>query len=210
MMGCMTIRHGTTTGYSHHKCRCDLCRAAVNQYNRERQAAIRAKTPRASKRRPPNGLTCVGPECDRPARYVNPMALCSSHYLQLFFGRSGGVLSPLRRVRKVSDGQKQCSRCEEVLPVESYNRQSRGRVQSACKACQSVANRAARYRISFEEAQELMRGICATCGSDERLHVDHDHETGRVRGVLCHNCNTVLTKHMTPEVLRRLADYLER
>ena len=41
-------------------------------------------------------------------------------------------------------------------------------------------------------------GGCAVCGSvlpqkgRKRPHVDHDHETGEVRGILCHNCNRAL------------------
>lgn len=42
------------------------------------------------------------------------------------------------------------------------------------------------------------RSRCAICrtdkpgGKDERWHIDHDHESGRVRGLLCHGCNTSL------------------
>ena len=34
-------------------------------------------------------------------------------------------------------------------------------------------------------------GLCPICGAQltGRVHVDHCHETGRVRGVLCHQCN---------------------
>lgn len=37
-------------------------------------------------------------------------------------------------------------------------------------------------------------GGCAVCGGGtcETLHVDHDHKTGQVRGLLCPNCNTLL------------------
>jgi hypothetical protein len=40
-------------------------------------------------------------------------------------------------------------------------------------------------------------GICAICGGPptgmgKSYHVDHDHETGIVRGLLCSNCNTAL------------------
>ena len=54
---------------------------------------------------------------------------------------------------------------------------------------------------------------CAICGSTpktRRLHVDHDHRTGRVRGLLCFTCNNrIVARGATPERLRRAADYLE-
>ena len=54
----------------------------------------------------------------------------------------------------------------------------------------------------FEELLELQAGCCAICHkppteanghrNKHRLHVDHDHETGTVRGLLCNNCNAGL------------------
>lgn len=56
--------------------------------------------------------------------------------------------------------------------------------------------------------------VCAGCGrksSDgNRLVLDHNHETGKVRGLLCHDCNrTIATAHDDPDILRGLATYLE-
>ena len=54
-------------------------------------------------------------------------------------------------------------------------------------------------------------GGCAICGATpktRRLHVDHDHRTGRVRGLLCHRCNRYLPAWMTGEWLDRAARYL--
>ena len=58
-------------------------------------------------------------------------------------------------------------------------------------------------------------GGCAICGSGvgdgrgHRLHVDHDHDTGEVRGILCASCNLGIGKFLdSPELLRRAADYL--
>lgn len=33
-------------------------------------------------------------------------------------------------------------------------------------------------------------GLCAACGCSSKLHLDHDHDTGKVRGYLCSGCNT--------------------
>lgn len=47
--------------------------------------------------------------------------------------------------------------------------------------------------ISMHEAQQ---GKCAICNEEPKtkrgLHVDHDHESGKVRGLLCHGCNVAL------------------
>ena len=52
------------------------------------------------------------------------------------------------------------------------------------------------YGLSREQYDALFTGLCAACGAVEHggkgWHVDHDHETGRVRGVLCHSCNVAL------------------
>lgn len=61
---------------------------------------------------------------------------------------------------------------------------------------------------------------CASCGRPEtaigrhgevrRLAVDHNHETGEVRRLLCSACNTALgIMDDDPEMLRWLADYIE-
>lgn len=49
-----------------------------------------------------------------------------------------------------------------------------------------------RYGIGLEEYQDMFtaqNGTCAICGSAESLNVDHDHMTGKVRGLLCRACN---------------------
>lgn len=174
-------------------------------YNRKRQQAKRDGTwvpgrPVYEKKK------CTGPGCERIARHLTPQPLCGAHYLQIF---RKVPLSPIRRTRRVRDGLKECNRCGEVLAVTEYNKQSDNRIQSSCKRCQSITNRAQRYGWAFDDMKALVDQPCAGCGSEVNLHVDHCHDTGKVRGVLCRSCNTVLMKHMTPEILRRLADYLE-
>jgi hypothetical protein len=55
------------------------------------------------------------------------------------------------------------------------------------------------YKIGNEDYERMLAdqdGTCAACPATPdtqrhgRLHVDHDHVTGEVRGLLCHNCNT--------------------
>ena len=48
----------------------------------------------------------------------------------------------------------------------------------------------------YDDMLEAQGGVCAICHrpsvTGKRLHVDHDHKTGRNRGLLCHHCNTAL------------------
>ncbi len=70
---------------------------------------------------------------------------------------------------------------------------------------------ARKYGLTVDEYLELMTGArCAVCGSAESLGVDHDHETRKVRGVLCVNCNFLIGHGKdNPTLLRLAADYLE-
>lgn len=64
---------------------------------------------------------------------------------------------------------------------------------------------------------ERQRGRCAICGvvkcasgRSPRLHLDHDHATGAIRGLLCNKCNSAIGYlNDDPARLRRAADYLE-
>lgn len=75
-----------------------------------------------------------------------------------------------------------------------------------------------RYGITVQEKDALFAAQgerCAGCLSDKPhsrgWHVDHSHDDGRVRGILCARCNHTLGHAKdNPETLRRLADYLEK
>lgn len=48
------------------------------------------------------------------------------------------------------------------------------------------------YGISLEEFNMLLgkqNGLCAICKINKGTHVDHSHDTKKVRGILCNNCN---------------------
>jgi len=64
---------------------------------------------------------------------------------------------------------------------------------------------------SREELVRAQNGRCAVCGTEARLVLDHNHDTGRQREALCHGCNVGLGfMRDDPEVLRKAAGYLER
>ncbi len=78
---------------------------------------------------------------------------------------------------------------QKVYKREYYiNKKDKLRNQAYCE----------KYNFSFEEFRCLndsQNGLCAICGEPESrdgylLSVDHDHETGKIRGLLCSRCNT--------------------
>lgn len=67
----------------------------------------------------------------------------------------------------------------------------------------------------WQRAWDATCGLCPGCREPlqrgRRTHIDHDHATGRFRGLLCSECNHALGKTRDDaETLRRLAEYLER
>ena len=80
-----------------------------------------------------------------------------------------------------------------------------------------------RYDISLKEYNELFesqKGVCAICQKPEtqkhndkikRLHIDHDHVTGKIRALLCSECNTGIGKFKDNiEILHKAISYLEK
>ncbi len=74
------------------------------------------------------------------------------------------------------------------------------------------------YNLTLEEYDQMFDkqdGICAICGNrnkaDMALAVDHDHETGFIRGLLCQNCNLALgLVRDNVLILLKMIEYLEK
>lgn len=75
-----------------------------------------------------------------------------------------------------------------------------------------------KYGMTIEQYDAMLKaqgGGCFICGRPPRedisLHVDHDHSTGEVRGILCFCCNNALADFQEDRLLlRKAADYLDR
>jgi hypothetical protein len=84
-----------------------------------------------------------------------------------------------------------------------------------------------KYGITLDQYNDLRQNQnykCAICNkhettvaqgraytTDHALHVDHCHDSGKIRGLLCTNCNTILGKcHDNPDVLKNAINYLTR
>jgi hypothetical protein len=125
---------------------------------------------------------------------------------------------------------RRCPRCGETKPLPDFarNRSTKSGYGAYCKPCHNSVvaenrqknhggNRAfwlnRRYRVDAAQVAWMILqqgGVCALCGSGKPEHVDHDHRTKRVRGILCFNCNRGLGKFADDvELMSRAVDYLE-
>ncbi|MEW6626562.1 MAG: endonuclease VII domain-containing protein [Pseudomonadota bacterium] len=110
---------------------------------------------------------------------------------------------------------------EKVRQKQREWRERTGYNQKRKERGESTKQQLRLYGLTVEDYGRLLRtqgGVCAICASPEpgmkrasRLYVDHCHDTGRVRGLLCRACNTMLgCVQDKPELLRAGASYLER
>lgn len=108
-------------------------------------------------------------------------------------------------------GSRVCPKCEVVKPPEAFTR-----TQRACRDCRRAYDLKRRYGATpaqIDHLTALQGAQCAICRTEtpggRGWHVDHDHETGAVRGVTCGNCNTALGKlRDDPEVVASALVYL--
>lgn len=115
---------------------------------------------------------------------------------------------------------KTCTRCRESKPLDTshfppHNKTKSG-FDSWCRECRRTyrnQNCRGKFRdaISDEALAELKSTTseCVICGSEETLVVDHDHNTNKVRGMLCNRCNLGLGHFRDdPLLLEFAAQYL--
>ena len=126
---------------------------------------------------------------------------------------------------------KTCSCCNRTLPIDNfyirsykdkntlksihkewrrehpnYSKEWAERNKSKIRLSQIKYN----YNLTEEEYEALPKA-CEVCGSTKNLCIDHNHITGKVRGVLCSRCNSALDLlGDSKEVILKLASYIEK
>lgn len=102
------------------------------------------------------------------------------------------------------NGMRECRWCTAILPADHkhfYTTKDRiDGLKTVCISCIKerirIAKLASKFGISEADYQHLLTeqdNVCAICRKScitgRNLTVDHDHNTGKVRGLLCFNCN---------------------
>lgn len=91
---------------------------------------------------------------------------------------------------KVKEGNRWCSFHKQEHPISEFTNGER-----ACKLGKYQYHIKRTYGLEQEIFDNLIvdqNGLCAICKTNECVYVDHNHETGKVRGLLCPSCNTAI------------------
>ncbi|MFI5935430.1 endonuclease VII domain-containing protein [Actinoplanes sp. NPDC051494] len=80
-----------------------------------------------------------------------------------------------------------CKQC--AAERSTVSRRKRGTGEQRRSPVPGLRQRYGIGQRDFDEMLARQGGMCAICGADDPQHVDHDHRTGWVRGILCFNCN---------------------
>lgn len=91
----------------------------------------------------------------------------------------------------------QCSGCLREKPDSQFNLHSNGKPRKTCKECDRNRHYKRTYGITIDEYNRMYEqqgGVCKICNlpanhNSNHLCIDHDHETGQVRALLCDTCN---------------------
>jgi hypothetical protein len=123
-----------------------------------------------------------------------------------------------KRVASTDGYNPQCKACV-LAHHKSYTRRKKA-VREALKAdTRKDLNLRYHYKISLSTYEEMLRdqeGICAICGRGPEdfkraFAVDHDHESGAVRGILCPDCNRGLGGFRDNiELVEKALEYLKK
>ena len=121
--------------------------------------------------------------------------------------------------------EKECTHCHQFKLSDKFgsDRSKSDGLTCTCKVCRYKASRDCylkrQFNISSDEYNELFNKQecrCIICNIHQseltrKLAVDHNHKTGKIRGLLCDNCNRAIgLLKDDPEVLERAFKYLSQ
>ena len=104
--------------------------------------------------------------------------------------------------KEINKGYTMCKACKKAYDKARYNPEK-----------EAHKKRRIKYGLSIEQYEQMLvdqNHQCYICNDETKLVVDHCHESGKVRGLLCNHCNTMLgLARDNPAILRLAAKYIE-
>jgi ERCC4-type nuclease len=147
-----------------------------------------------------------------------------------------------RLIIETASDVKICKSCNQLKPLSDYNKHVtyKDGLNAKCRVCQNKIRRKWRkahpdstpenrrkrllkelYNITLFDYNKIFvkqKGCCAICGRHQSelkriLHIDHDHKTDKIRGLLCSKCNLRLgwyEKNKELDFISKADTYLNR
>ena len=132
------------------------------------------------------------------------------------------TLQDFSRKRVSKDGyETQCRSCINTHVREDWYPKNRDkRVEGCRKYKQNNKTKllASRHNLPLSEVEEALKdsdGLCEICRKDTKLFLDHCHDSLKVRGLLCQNCNSALgflgdSREVVLDLLSNIREYLDK
>lgn len=165
-------------------------------------------------RRSPSGLAAYCKDCVKEYRDAYRARKTDTYLISR--KKSAKKIQEKRRAMP-EPKTKQCSSCKLILPGSDFHTvvsYSDGK-DAYCKACRLSSNRKNVYGLdsgALETMLDAQNNRCAICFIEFdgiKFHIDHDHASGKVRGLLCRGCNWGLGNFKDSiEALTNAIDYL--
>lgn len=124
----------------------------------------------------------------------------------------------IQQAKPIDPNGRTCSRCGAVGDFHKFSKICGYFI---CQDCVKISRRRTKFKalhkkygLTESDYQEMVRAqasACKICGAvpQRGLFIDHDHKTGKVRGLLCSTCNLGLGSFKDdPKVLRSAITYL--
>lgn len=136
------------------------------------------------------------PECGHPDKKHAARGLCKPCWTREYNARNA------ERVRAVREEWVEKNRDRERAKYKRYREKNPEKVREAFQKWREKTPQYFRDRHLFKKYGltiadflkliEEQNGVCAICQEAPATAVDHNHETGQVRGILCSQCNSLI------------------
>lgn len=111
-------------------------------------------------------------------------------------------------------GRSRCTACKAWKQKNQFHadKTRRSGHQHVCIDCTINRHRRCRYQVSNEQIAALDDKVCPICNrTGQKMEIDHNHTTGKVRGFLCSRCNGALGQFCDDvRLLETAIKYLEK